>query len=100
MKAHKVDDISFRVNLMTSDSQVDLSWKNGSLFLSIRGLLLEQSGEWFEIPIRDVRYIRLVEDEPVKLLFGLENADIVVTGGNPNHLMALRHFLLPFVSAA
>jgi len=41
-----------------------------------------------------------VEDEPAKLLVGLENADIVVTGGNPNHLMALRHFLLPFVSAA
>ncbi len=100
MKAHKVDDVSFRVNLMASESQVDLSWKNGSLFLSIRGLLLEQSGEWFEIPIRDVRYIQLVEDEPVKLLFGLENTDIVVTGENPNHLMALRHFLLPFVSAA
>ena len=100
MKAHKVDDVSFRVNLIASDSQIDLSWKNGGLFLSIRGLLFEESGEWFEAPITDVRYIRVIKEEPLKLLFGLNNVDIVVTGDNPNHLMALRHFLLPFVSAA
>lgn len=100
MKAHKVDEVSFRIKLVASDSQIDLSWKDGVLFLSIEGLLFEQSGEWFEVPIMDVRSIRLLEEEPVKLLLGLDNADIVVTGDNPRHLMALRHFLLPFVSAA
>jgi len=99
MKAHKVDDVSFRVNLTASDTQIDLSWKDGSLFLSIRGLLFEESGEWFEVPISEVKYIRVLREEPLRLLFGLGNVDIMVTGENPNHLMALRHFLLPFVSA-
>ncbi len=100
MKAHKVDDVSFRVNLNASDTDIDLSWKDGSLFLSIRGLLFEDRGGWFEVPITEVQYIRVLDNEPLKLLFGLGKVEIVVTGDNPNHLMALRHFLLPFVSAA
>ena len=98
MKATKVSDASFDINLTPSESEsVRLQCLNGEICLSLSGLLFNGQGSWYELPIREITSVEIIEDDPVKLKFCTEDMEIIIKGKNNAHLKALRHFLLPFL---
>ena len=101
MKAHKIDDVEYSVNLISNDrSQMNLIWKSGQLFLSITGMYLSHDRLWYELPLRDITGIRLLEGERGSTLeITIGNVNVTVSGKSSNYLKALRHLLLPYITS-
>ena len=101
MKAGKISEASFDINLTPGEStSVRLQLRNGELCLSISGVLLSGKGLWYELPLRDIKRVDIVEDGEVKLRFVMEDLEVTIKGNNPYHLRALRHLLLPFIESS
>ena len=98
MKAGKVSDVSFDVHLIPDDqTPLRLVVKDGELCLSLSGLLLKEKNIWYELPLRDIKDVIVIENDEAKLKFVLEDLEVIVKGKNPAHLRALRHLLLPLI---
>jgi hypothetical protein len=99
MKVKKVDDVSFAVQLMDGDVDVSLKWKDGQLYLALSGLLIGSGDKIYEIPIKDVESIDVVDEKPIKIRFSLKDLTVTLSGKSPEQLHAVRHLLLPLISA-
>ena len=97
MKAHKIDDVEYSVNLVSNEeNQMNLIWKSGQLFLSISGMYLSHDKLWYELPLKDITGLRFLEGESSsKLEIIIGTVCVTVSGKSSNYLKALRHLLLP-----
>jgi len=95
LKTQKLEDIHFSVQ----DGRVGLSleWKAGELFLSLRGIVIKDGETWYEIPVKDLVDVTVIEGEPHKISLNLQGVRVLITGTGADFLEALRHFLLPYV---
>lgn len=100
MKAQKYDNVEFTINQTTENFQANLIWKKGGLYLSLSGLFLTDGTVWYELPIKDLDNISIIRDEPLKLKFKIPSFDVVVSGERAERLLALRHFLMPYISGS
>ena len=99
MKVKKVDDVSFAVKLLDGDVDVQLKWRDGQLYLALSGLLIGSGDVLYEIPIKDVENIEVVDENPIKIRFSLKDVDVTLMGRSPEQLHAIRHLLLPLITA-
>ena len=99
MKAQKYENVEFVINHSGDDSiKLSLIWKKGGLYLSLSGLFLTDGSTWYELPVKDLENISIVNDEPLKLRLKIPSLDIMISGQRAERLLALRHFLLPSIS--
>ena len=99
MKARKYETVEFVINHSGDDSvKLSLIWKKGGLYLSLSGLFLTDGSTWYELPVKDLENISIVNDEPLKLRLKIPSLDILISGQRAERLLALRHFLLPSIS--
>ena len=98
MKAQKYENVEFIINPTTDNFQANVIWKKGGLYLSLSGLFLTDGTIWYELPVKDLDNISIIRDEPLKLRFKIPSFDVVVSGKHAERLLALRHFLLPYIS--
>ncbi|MEW5937637.1 MAG: hypothetical protein AB1665_07455 [Candidatus Thermoplasmatota archaeon] len=98
MKAQKYADVQFAIQ-ENGDRELSLSivWRDGDLYLSLSGLFLNEGGAWYEIPIADLQKVNVINESPLQLRFSVPSLDVVVTGQRAERLLALRHFLLPYI---
>ncbi len=101
MEIKKLESVDFSVKLLEEgDTSINLKWKNGQLYLSISGILLGVGDSFYEIAIKDIKNIEIIDNKPLKLRLTLTDANVTITGRSDERLMAMRHFLLPFVTAS
>ena len=99
MKVKKIEDVNFSVQLLDGDVDVQLKWKDGQLYLALSGILIGSGDKLYEIPLKDLEGIEVVDEKPIKIRFTLKDVIVTVSGKNPEQLHAVRHLLLPLVSA-
>ncbi len=98
MKARKYENVEFVINHSTDDMKLSLVWKKGGLYLSLSGLFLTDGSTWYELPVKELEKITVVSDTPLKLRLKIPQLDIMISGKRAEKLLALRHFLLPYIS--
>ena len=96
MKAKKVSRIEFVIDLNKNPNTMRFLWKEGNLYLSIRGVLLSSDDEWYEVNVKKIKDITLDENGLLTIDFG--EGIIKIVSRNINSLRAFRHFLLPYVN--
>jgi hypothetical protein len=89
----KVGDISFRI----WDENMDMRflWKDGELYLTLHTVMLTDGNAWYEIPIKDLRNIEVVDERTVR--FVVDKMNLSIKGKRAERLLALRHLLLPLI---
>lgn len=100
MEVKKVETVAFSVNLLDDDVNVQLKWKNGELYLAISDILVGVGDTFYEIPIKDIKNIEIVDEKPLKLRLTLNDAIVTISGRSDEKLRAMRHLLLPFVAVS
>ncbi len=98
MKARKYENVEFVINHSTDEMKLSLVWKKGGLYLSLSGLFLTDGNTWYELPVKELERITVISDTPLKLRLKIPQLDIMITGKRAEKLLALRHFLLPYIS--
>ncbi len=98
MKAQKYEDVEFIIDQKTDNFKANLIWKKGGLYLSLSGLFLTDGTTWYELPVKDLDNISIIREEPLKLKFKIPSFDVTISGDHAERLLALRHFLLPYIS--
>jgi len=63
MKVKKVEDVDFSVRLLDGDVNVQLKWKEGQLYLALSGVLVGAGDKLYEIPLRDLEGIEVIDRE-------------------------------------
>lgn len=98
MELYKIEDVDFSINQdSVSDGNINLILREGELFLSLRNVVLTDGTKWYDLPIKELENVEVIGEEPTKLRFQLPSLEIVVTGKYAERLLALRHFILPFI---
>jgi hypothetical protein len=98
MELHKVEDVDFRINQgPISDGNINLILKEGELYLSLENVVLTDGKKWYDLPISELENVQVISDDPIKLRFQLPSLEVIVSGKYAERLMALRHFLLPYI---
>ncbi len=98
MELHKVEDVDFRINQgPLTESNINLILKEGELYISMENVVLTDGKKWYDLPIKELENIQVIDENPIKLKFQLPSVDVVVSGKDAERLMALRHFLLPYI---
>jgi hypothetical protein len=98
MKAQKYEDVQYIISQDgDGEPNLNLVWKDGSLFLSLSGLFISDGDTWYELPVKDLVNVNVINEEPLQLRFKIPALDVVVTGKRAERLLALRHFLLPYI---
>lgn len=98
MKARKYENVEFVINHSSDDMKLSLVWKKGGLYLSLSGLFLTDGNTWYELPVKELEHITVLSDAPLKLRLKIPSLDIMISGDRAEKLLALRHFLLPYIS--
>ncbi len=96
MKAKKVGRIEFVIDMDKNPNKMRFLWKDGKLYMSIKGVLLNSDDEWYRVGVDEIRDISLDENGLLTIDFG--NGIIKIVSHNINSLRAFRHFLLPYVN--
>jgi len=97
MKAQKIEDVEFKVDRTNEGIDVQIHCKEGELYLAVCNLLFTDGDTWYEVPVRELEHIDILAEDPLQLKFKLELVDVTVAGKRAERLMALRHFLLPYM---
>jgi hypothetical protein len=98
MKAQKYEDVQYIISQDgDGEPNLNLVWKDGGLFLSLSGLFISDGDTWYELPVKDLVNVNVINEEPLQLRFKIPALDVVVTGKRAERLLALRHFLLPYI---
>ncbi|UCG71037.1 MAG: hypothetical protein JSV09_08585 [Thermoplasmata archaeon] len=98
MELYKIEDVDFSINQdLDNDVNINLIWKEGELYLSLKNLVLTDKKRWYDIPLKELENVQIISENPTKLKFELPNLEIIVTGRYAERLLALRHFLLPYI---
>lgn len=96
IRLKKVETIRFQISQKDS-AGMELLWKDGSLYLSLSKLLLNDGNIWYAIPFEELRDIEAEDDG--KITFKIEGAELRIRGDSAEKLMALRHLLLPLIES-
>ncbi|UCE73700.1 MAG: hypothetical protein JSV56_11840, partial [Methanomassiliicoccales archaeon] len=67
------------------------------LYLSLKNVVLTDGKRWYDLPIKDLENVQVICEDPVKLRFSLPSLEVIVSGKYAERLLALRHFLLPYI---
>ncbi len=98
MELHKIENVDFSINHgLISDEDINLVWKEGELYLSVRNLVLKEKNRWYDFPLKELDNIQVICENPTKLKFQLPSLEVIVSGEYAERLLALRHFLLPLI---
>jgi hypothetical protein len=98
MELHKVEDVDFRINQgPVTEGNINLILKEGELYLSLENLVLTDGKKWYDLPISELENVQVISEDPIKLKFQLPSVEVIVSGKYAERLMALRHFLLPYI---
>ena len=98
MKAQKLDKVIFRINHLSEEMNIGVSSKEGVVFLSMQGLVLSDGELWYEIPLKELFSVSIVDEEPLKGRLQMAAVDVTLSGQKAERISALRHFLLPYIS--
>ncbi|GEM_PF-653107 len=101
IQTQKLEKIRFSINPQEQDLPVSLTWRDGELYISLRGMLIKEGDRWYEVPVKELLGIEVLEDGPFgpqKIAFNMALTKVIVTGKNASFLAALRHFLMPYIS--
>ena len=95
IEAKKLADVDFNVD--KGVDQVRFVWKKGKLFISLSSIFLNSKNVWYEVPIDNIKDIEIGEDnKTIHIIF--DHGKLVLHSKNVEVLMALRHFLLPYLT--
>jgi hypothetical protein len=98
MELHKIEDVDFTINHdPNSEPDINLVWKEGQLYLSLKNIVLTDGKRWYDLPIEELENIRVISENPTRLSFRLPSLEVIVTGKYAERLLALRHLLLPLL---
>ncbi len=97
MELHKIENVDFSINQGVVEDHINLIWKEGELYLSIKNIILKDKKRWYDIPIKELENVQVISENPTKLKFQLSSLEIIVSGKYAERLLALRHFLLPYI---
>ncbi len=98
MKAQKYEDVQYIISQDgDGEPNLNLVWKDGGLFISLSGLFISDGDTWYELPVKDLVNVNVINEEPLQLRFKIPALDVVVMGKRAERLLALRHFLLPYI---
>ncbi|UCG68208.1 MAG: hypothetical protein JSV09_10320 [Thermoplasmata archaeon] len=98
MELHKIEDVDFSFSQNEDmEDHINLVWKEGTLYISMKNLVLTDGRKWYDLPINELENVHVVSENPTRLRFELPSLDVIVTGKYAERLLALRHFLLPFL---
>ena len=90
----KVESVMFQIS-QSEDMGIELLWKDGSLYLSISGLIITDGDRWYSIPFKELKKIESVDEGEITLK--IDGASIRIKGKNAERLMALKHLILPLI---
>ncbi|MEM4161226.1 MAG: hypothetical protein QW531_04510 [Thermoplasmata archaeon] len=95
----RLQPVAFNVVFSSVEPVVSVVWKKGELYLSCTSVLVSEEGEkWYEVPLREIAEIEIEElEKETKMNFKFENGTLEVKGKDREAMLALRHFLLPFI---
>ena len=99
--AKRLFPVDFSVNLRPDESsELQLKMKKGDLWLTLRSLVLGSEDLYYEIQTKDIEDIRFINHLQPRLEIAMAGGFVLtVRGSETGHLMALRHYLLPFVKS-
>jgi len=98
MELYKIEDVDFSINQgSVSEGNINLILREGELYLSLRNVVLTDGTKRYDLPIKELENVEVIDEEPTKLSFQLPSLEIIVTGKYAERLLALRHFILPFI---
>jgi hypothetical protein len=98
MELHKIEDVDFSITQgFASDQNINLVWKEGELFLSMKNIMLTDGKRWYDLPIKELENVQVISENPTKLRFQLPSLEVIVTGKYAERLLALQHLLLPYL---
>lgn len=100
MKAHIYEQVKFSINPDDSKMKINLVWKDGGLYLSMTGIYLTDGEVWYELPLTDLKTIEVESEDPLHISFKASSVNVTVSGDKAQRLLALRHFLLPYILGA
>ena len=98
IEAKKIADVDFNIVTDKEVKDIRFIWKKGKLYISVSSILVNSKNVWYEIPVDKISDIRIGDKEDT-LYIMFEEGKMALHSSNIEVLMALRHFLLPFVSA-
>lgn len=98
MELYKIEDVNFSINHdLVSEGSINLILKEGELYLSLKNIVLKDKKRWYDLPIKEVENIEVICENPTKLKFQSQSVEVIVTGKYAERLLALRHFLMPYI---
>ena len=98
MELHKIEDVDFSISQNGDmEEHINLVWKEGALYISMKNIVLTDGKKWYDLPIAELENVQVISENPTKLRFQLPSLEVIVSGKFAERLMALRHFLLPFL---
>ena len=98
MELYKIEDVDFSINQgLVSEGSINLILIEGELFLSLKNIVFKDKKRWYDLPIKDIDNIEVVCENPTKLRFQSPSLEVIVTGKYAERLLALRHFLMPYI---
>ncbi|UCE38445.1 MAG: hypothetical protein JSW00_04240 [Thermoplasmata archaeon] len=98
MELHKIEDVDFSINeIIGTEDDINLIWKEGELYLSLRNLVLKDKKRLYDVPLRELENVQVISENPTKLKFQLPSVEVIVSGKYAERLLALRHFLMPLI---
>jgi len=98
MELHKIEDVDFSISQNGDmEEHINLVWKEGALYISMKNIVLTDGKKWYDLPIGELENVQVISENPTKLRFQLPSLEVIVSGKFAERLMALRHFLLPFL---
>lgn len=71
--------------------------KEGELYLSLKNIVLRDKKRWYDLPIKELENVEVICENPIKLKFQSPSVEVIVIGKYAERLLALRHFLMPYL---
>ncbi len=98
MELHKIEDVDFSITQgLASDQNINLVWKEGELYLSMKNIVLTDGKRWYDLPIKELENVQVISENPTQLRFSMPSLEVIVTGKYAERLLALQHLLLPYL---
>jgi len=99
MKIYRVDSGKFSINVgYTENSKIDLVWRDGEIYLSVSGICLNHEKQWYELPIKDIKSIDIVEGVVPLLKISGDTFSVTITSKNISTLKSLKFLIQPYIS--
>ena len=98
MELYKIENVDFSINHgIVSEGSINLILKEGELFLSLENIILKDEKRWYDLPIKELENVEVISENPIILRFLSSSLELTVSGKYAERLLALRHFLMPYI---